>query len=271
VISESEFLSNSSTWVGGAIYLPTPLDLTATKTRFAENSSNSGGAVYLDASGRGVFEENVFENNTAAYGGGAIASNNAPGVGLQIKRNLFLNNVAGDGGGAISISRLSSTFVILENNTFYGNQAGSWGGAVASGTGMDLLNNTFSHNQATNGGASLSITANVIGRLYNNIFADSTGGSECYAFSSYASLLGNNNIVEDGSNPCAAIPGTIIADPRLGPLADNGGSTQTMELLPTSPAIDAGDNASCPATDQRGIARPQGVQCDVGAFEYALP
>ena len=271
VISEGEFLSNSSTWVGGAIYLPTPLDLTATKTRFANNSSSSGGAVYLDASGRGVFEENVFENNTASSAGGAIASNNSPGVGLQIRRNLFLNNFAGSGGGAISISRFSSTFVIIENNTFYGNQAGSLGGAIASGTGTDLLNNTFSHNRATNAGASLSITTTMISKLYNNIFANSTGGSECYTSNVSGSLSGNNNIVEDGSNPCAAISGTIMADPLLEPLADNGGSTQTMELLPGSPAIDAGDNMNCPLTDERGVARPQGIYCDLGAFEYTGP
>jgi len=50
-------------------------------------------------------------------------------------------------------------------------------------------------------------------------------------------------------------------------LAGNGGFTQTQALLPNSPAINKGDNSACPATDQRGIARPQGGTCDIGAFE----
>src|SRR5262249_50678305 len=65
----------------------------------------------------------------------------------------------------------------------------------------------------------------------------------------------------------------INTDPQLGPLQNNGGPTQTQALLPGSPAIDAGDNAGCPATDQRGGPRPLDAKvagvavCDIGAFE----
>ena len=55
--------------------------------------------------------------------------------------------------------------------------------------------------------------------------------------------------------------------PMLGPLANNGGQTQTMLPQAGSPAIDAGNDANCPATDQRGVSRPQGVHCDIGAVE----
>ena len=57
-------------------------------------------------------------------------------------------------------------------------------------------------------------------------------------------------------------------DPKLGPLADNGGPTLTMALLPGSPAIDAGNTSLAPATDQRGFPRPAGLAADIGAFEY---
>ena len=57
-------------------------------------------------------------------------------------------------------------------------------------------------------------------------------------------------------------------DPKLGPLADNGGPTLTMALLPGSPAIDAGNTSLAPATDQRGFPRPAGLAADFGAFEY---
>jgi hypothetical protein len=60
----------------------------------------------------------------------------------------------------------------------------------------------------------------------------------------------------------------VNTDPMVGPLAENGGPTLTHALLTGSPAIDAGDDAVCPATDQRGVSRPQGVACDIGAYEY---
>jgi hypothetical protein len=58
-----------------------------------------------------------------------------------------------------------------------------------------------------------------------------------------------------------------VADPRLGPLANNGGPTHTQPLLFGSPAIDLG-TACTEATDQRYVTRPQGTTCDVGAFEF---
>jgi hypothetical protein len=58
----------------------------------------------------------------------------------------------------------------------------------------------------------------------------------------------------------------IVVDALLGPLADNGGPTETQALLPGSPAIDTADNAVCPATDQRGV--PRDATCDVGAYEF---
>jgi hypothetical protein len=62
--------------------------------------------------------------------------------------------------------------------------------------------------------------------------------------------------------------GDSFADPKLGLLADNGGPTLTMALLPGSPAIDAGNTFLAPATDQRGFSRPAGLAADIGAFEY---
>jgi hypothetical protein len=66
--------------------------------------------------------------------------------------------------------------------------------------------------------------------------------------------------------------GTITGqDPKLGPLASNGGPTQTYALLAGSPAIDTADDLLAPLTDQRGITRPQGTHADIGAYEYQAP
>ncbi|MEX2211078.1 MAG: ABC transporter substrate-binding protein, partial [Gaiellaceae bacterium] len=75
----------------------------------------------------------------------------------------------------------------------------------------------------------------------------------------------NNNLTDEEESGCGA--GFAIADPQLGPLQDNGGPTQTRLPALASPAIDAGSNADCPGTDQRGESRPQNGTCDIGAVE----
>ena len=84
------------------------------------------------------------------------------------------------------------------------------------------------------------------------------------------------SIQDGGSNvafpaqPFSDCPGTN-ADPRLGPLQNNGGPTATMALLPGSAAIGLVPAAGCVSADQRGVTRPQGTACDAGAFEWAPP
>jgi hypothetical protein len=97
-------------------------------------------------------------------------------------------------------------------------------------------------------------------------------GNHWYACEKFASgttgnvVSGGHNIVQDDScNPTAT--DVIVGDAQIGPLADNGGPTLTHALSPGSPAIDAGDDAACSATDQRGITRPQGAHCDIGSYE----
>ena len=76
-----------------------------------------------------------------------------------------------------------------------------------------------------------------------------------------------HNLFSDVPNLTVAPTDLVNTNPLLGPLADNGGPTQTMALLPGSPAIDAGVAVAGVTTDQRGIARPQGTTPDIGAFE----
>ncbi|WP_330113878.1 choice-of-anchor Q domain-containing protein [Streptomyces sp. MUM 178J] len=104
--------------------------------------------------------------------------------------------------------------------------------------------------------------------LQNSIVAGNTGavgtsGDCAKAFAAIESL--GHNIDSDGSCRLAA-EGDLPSRPALlGPLADNGGPTDTHALLPGSPALDAA--AHCSATDQRGVSRPQGAACDIGAYE----
>jgi len=101
--------------------------------------------------------------------------------------------------------------------------------------------------------------------LRNTIIANSPSGGDCANIGTIATNL--NNLIENGS--CSP---ALTGDPLLSPLGSYGGATQTFALLPGSPAIDAGDSASCAAApvsnlDQRGLARAIGASCDIGAFE----
>jgi hypothetical protein len=90
------------------------------------------------------------------------------------------------------------------------------------------------------------------------------GAGNCYG---YLADWGHN-LSSDNSCAFSAAGSMNNTDPRLGPLTDNGGPTPTMVLLPGSPAIDAGNTALAPATDQRGAPRPFGLAANIGAFEF---
>ena len=100
----------------------------------------------------------------------------------------------------------------------------------------------------------------------NSIVADNSSetGPNCLKA---ATSKGNN--IENGSSCGFGAAGDQTAEPLLGPLQDNGGPGPTHALLAGSPALDHG--AACPATDERGVVRPQGAACDVGAYELAPP
>ena len=237
-----------------------------------DSSGSSGGAIFND--GNLTVTNSTFINNSTTGNGGAIYSR----LSLNVSNSTFINNSAFSGGAIYLDSGIFSnpnSSRVIVNNTFVSNQAnavnGLGGGLYNSGTGstspdegiLYLANNTFSGNGAHQGGGmynwgSLSFS--------NNIFANSTGGGDCV--SSYlagGTITDSNNLVQDGV-PCYSAF-YISGDPLLGPLADNGGPTLTMALLPGSPAIDAGTSA-CAATDQRGVTRPQGAACEIGAYEY---
>jgi hypothetical protein len=131
-----------------------------------------------------------------------------------------------------------------------------------------LINNTITANRSNSaGGGALSTISSIdpFG-LTNNIISGNTGG-DCHFTQPQQLAIDTNNL--DSDNSCGFtgpgdLPGT---NPLLGPLANNGGPTDTYALLAGSPAVNAGDNTFCPATDQRGVSRPQGPACDIGAFE----
>src|SRR5262249_53414149 len=154
------------------------------------------------------------------------------------------------------------------NSTFSGNHA-TLGGAIYHHSSYGGISfSTFSGNGADQGGAIYGYSNSPPVRLRNTIMANSTAGGNCVCRN-----LASRCITDGGGNlsyPDNTCPG-IVADPKLGPLAENGGLTRTMSLSADSPAINAAadcrDFTSVVAADQRGVPRPQGLQCDIGAYE----
>ncbi len=181
---------------------------------------------------------------------GAIAS----GGNVVVADSTFSGNASPTLGGGILISAGSATVV---NSTFVGNTA-RYGGAVcsASASPSTLRNNVFVANGASQSGGAVEDAFGAVAADHNlywdNADANGAQASPCHG--------------------CASNTLPAYADPLLGPLADNGGPTRTHAPALDSAAIDRGDDVACSAApvaglDQRGVVRPHGAHCDLGAVE----
>jgi fibronectin-binding autotransporter adhesin len=198
-------------------------------------SASSGGGLYNSSSNLSLTNVTV-SGNSAISGGGLFNSGTATLTDVTVS-----GNSATYGGGLFSDG--PST---LTNVTVSGNSASENGGGIYNyGSTMSLTNVTVSGNSATSTGGGLKNNRGTTS-LTNTIVAGNTVGGD--VFGSYS---GTNNLV--GGNPL------------LAPLGYYGGSTQTMPLLPGSPAIGGGTATGAPTTDQRGVARTGRV--DIGAFQ----
>ncbi len=213
--------------------------------------------------GGGICNDGTFTvtNSTISENGARVGAGiDNPGM-LTVSNSTIAHNYADHGGGIYSSGTLT-----MSNSTLANNQGGLSGGGI-DGTGplMIVSSSTFSGNVGEYGSSFCGAASNV--RFTNTILAGGWGLGNC-CYGSFED--GGGNL----SYPDTTCPG-IHADPKLGPLQDNGGPTQTMALLPGSPALDAGNDAVCAAPpvnnlDQRGVTRPVGAHCDIGAFEGAL-
>ena len=140
---------------------------------------------------------------------------------------------------------------------------------VHSGGSLALVNDTIHLNSASESGGGLYEGAALGGTMANTVLSNNAGGN-CYhdPYSTPVNSLGHN--LSSDATCLLASPGDIVSTPaQLGPLQDNGGGTPTHAPLVGSPLLDAGDAALCPAADQRGVVRPLGAACDIGAVESA--
>jgi uncharacterized repeat protein (TIGR01451 family) len=259
----------------------------------------SGGEVPGDGGGVLAYEaeEAVLQGVNVS---GNLASQNGAGVSappegvnktvLTIADSTIAGNrvtggaVEGLGGGVYALGKLS-----LVNSTVTGNSAESTGlivqgggvllaidPASAEGSEGTIVNSTVAGNSVGTGGVGgglavynpePTIGGSAALSVKNTIVAGNTGPGGASDCAPVAMVTSDHNISSDSSCLFTDAGSKQNTNPLLAGLANKGGETDTLALQAGSPAIDAGTNAGCPATDQRGVPRPQGSACDIGAFE----
>jgi len=252
---------------------------------FSGNSALDGGGIGNGPGGTLEISNSTFSNNRGSYGG-AIRNWGT----LTVSDSIFSENGTdwGEGGGIFNggVSRVAgSTFtrnragvggalssgegtLLLVNSTLASNQATGVGGGIYNAGLLTVTNSTLSGNGAGGGGGGFSNAGTAT--LANTIVAQSTMGGNCAGRAPTRSS--SHNLTTDGT--CSGgFTRVTAAQLALGGLT---GSPAYFPLNPGSVAIDTGNNATCPAADQRGVPRPRdgngdGVAiCDVGSYEVML-
>lgn len=285
LLNNNVISGNVANTVGGGIYSIKPLSIE--QNNITDNVAQAGGGVYVDGTVLTVTASTI-QNNQASEAAGIGLYNSSL---LTLQNSTISHNSAITEGGGILIDPSSNSFIVA--STIYSNSAATGGGILNYGQ-LESINSTVSSNEASQEGGGIWSEANTGTFLENVTVAENNApsGAGIYHFGSTTAIT-NTIIANNGgencnlpltttyfslenSNDCGlSNTGNITnTNPLLGSLANNGGSTLTHALLSISPAIDAGDNANCPTTDQRGGIRPfdgddNGTAvCDIGAIEY---
>lgn len=230
---------------------------TVSNCTFSGNSAGTGGGMHNESSSPVVTNCTFYKNAAKEAGGGMFNYDSSP----TVTNCTFYENGAGMGGGMCNES--SSPIVI--NCTFYENDARwSGGGMVNDDSSPIVVNCTFLGNTMgadndgmfNTGGSSPIITNCIFWGSENQTLIVGSDSSPTFSWCVVqGGLIGGKNIID--------------ADPKLGPLADNGGPTKTCAPGKGSSAIDGGTAEGAPPTDQRGVSRPQGGGIDIGAVEIS--
>jgi len=259
IIQDSSFYSNTSLCGGGGIAIQGG-SLTINNSTLSGNGGFHGGGI-SNRMGVMTVANSTLSGNRSVGAGGAM--NNA-GT-LTVVNSTLFENSSGSGGAIIN-----SATLIITNSTFTGNNAGSSGVIDNRGT-LLVTNSTISGNNVDPDGRGIYQRYDGSTTVTNTIVANNPSGGDCFG----TITDGGHNISSDDTCGFDSANGSMPnTDPLLDPLQDNGGSTLTHALLPGSLAIDAGDDAQCPLTDQRGVVRPIDgdidgeAVCDIGSFEF---
>jgi CSLREA domain-containing protein len=261
-VDNCRFTGNAAVFSGGGV--SNLGQLTVLNSVIDANTSGDRGAGLFSQGVASIQDTRISDNASSTDAGGIYND----GV-LTVQRALIEGNTAlGDGAGLYDVFGEST----LTNVSLIGNQAGDTGGGIAAFlSAVRLSHCTISGNVGSGAAVGGILNFNSTVTLTNTLVAGNSAPDVSGAFTS-----ADFNLVQDVGSATGFIGQNdqIAIDPLLdSALADNGGRLQTLALLANSPAIDAGscsDNDAAPVTDdQRRVARPSGLTCDIGAFEVA--
>jgi hypothetical protein len=246
--------------------------LTVRDCTIQDNNSSVGGGGIENSGTLTVTRCSFARDNSTGSGAGGLENTSSLAT-ATVTGSTFHDNVGASGGGIANEGTLS-----LTNCTISGNTGDPSGGGVYNATGtLTLLNCTVANNSVntsdTNGGGG-GIFNSGTAHLGNTIVAANShnqGGRDVFG----AFVSDGYNLIRVKESSTGFTDGVnhdlvgTVASPRnafLGSLQDNGGTTLTLSLGSSSPAIDAGNNPTAPARDQRGFLRAG--RSDIGAFEF---
>lgn len=269
-VTGSTFSRNSAASGGG---IASRGELTVSGCNLSYNSAASSGGGICNAAGVLTISGSTLSHNSVAggSGGGGIYTTGS----MTLTDSTLSYNSAANGGGIFNLGNLT-----VNDSTLSGNSAIQNGGGIDSGNGnLMVSSSTVFGNSAGMHGGGITSSSPTHATLHNTLVAGNnllTGIPS--DLDGTFDLASSYNLVGDGSGGLNPALGNLLGtpssllDPKLGPLWNNGGTTWTHALLADSPAINTGDPAILPATDQfdqrgPGYARVVGDRIDIGAFE----
>jgi CSLREA domain-containing protein len=248
---------------GGALWTGGPATLKKVTLDGNRGRELGGGGVYVAPSGSLTLQDSKVTNNSGLAGGGVAACGPT-----TIVRTVFQGNRAMEGA---AIFTCEGVVLKVTNSTVSGNTASSQGVLWLNGPST-FTNATIAYNAGTSAGGGVWVSAVGSARMTNTLLAHNTPDN-CAGVR--PTLIGTGHNLDSGSTCGFPSNGNNWSnnDPKLGPLADNGGNTLTHGFVAASSAIDSGDGGTCPAVDQRNSPRPVdgngngSALCDIGAYE----
>ena len=288
--------SNRADDAGGGIRNEGTLHIGASEIVDNVAARDGGGianAGQLTVTGSTVIDNRAAGNGSFPGDGGGLANETA-GTAMITETFIKLNAAGGQGGGILNAGTLTVSGTAIKVNA-----AVAPGGALANSGTAGIVNTSVSTNSTAEAGGGIASSGTVTLNNVSLVFNTSAGQAGGIAQQSGTVTLGNTIVAANTASAGAECTGALVSagynllgdlagctlagnttgnlvgkDPRLGQPAANGGPTPNHAPLAGSPAINAGSPATpgsgggaCEATDQRGVPRPQGGRCDIGAYE----
>src|SRR6266536_3107347 len=289
-ITNSTIANNATYGQGGGIFNSDTLHIT--NSTISHNSAQAdGGGIFntssLDFTQSPLEITNSTISNNATYGqgGGIFNSSDTPGIPASLINSTVSGNTAVGGGGGID----NNGFFEIANSTISDNRALNEGGGIDSPGGLLLTNSTVSDNTAFTFGGGIAFYQNrpivpFQSNHGNGIGESIVAGSHAHTSPNISGVIKSHgyNLFQYVSPLTSIVPSNVQStDVEVSTstflgidslLRKNGGQTPTYALIPGSPAVDRIPPHTCQLigiiTDQRGVKRPQGDGCDIGAYEY---